>query len=96
MKKIDKMKKYYFFDPHPGGILGAIIPLPKVIKDAIDQIADKEWSLDQVLKRLGQIEGLKVSTSESSKEPCMLIGNIKNEGFTHSWRLLYFSPLLEK
>ena len=48
---VDKVRLY---DPHPG-FLGAAVPLPESMKEAIDQLAEKEMSLEETLELLNPI-----------------------------------------
>ena len=40
-----------FFDPHPG-MAGAVVPLPLVMKKAVDELSGKELTLDQGAEQL--------------------------------------------
>jgi len=81
-------KQYEFYDPHPGGISGAIVPLPTHMKSVADSLNGKTITLEEAVEKIG--EGARVI------EKYNFIMYVKNSGTaTHSWRLIRYKELEE-
>jgi hypothetical protein len=77
----------YFYDPHPG-LMGAIIPLPSVLKDAVDKLDDKTLDLNTVLKSLKELGSSIGAEVENRKD--MIVATMRKDGYIHSWRLIFY------
>lgn len=91
---------FIFSDPHPGGIMGCLKPLPDGVKLMVDDMDGKRMSLAAALIRIARaldaagITGmqLKSHSNEDKTEGWIGLtqGSVKNPP-CHSWRLIKYS-----
>lgn len=92
--------KVRFFNPHPG-LAGAAITLPQAIKTAIDELAEKEMTLDEGLAKINASliqDGHQIGELEVGSNHAMIFLWIPNKQFpprvtTHTFRLLCFKQV---
>ena len=84
-------KKVTFYDPHPG-YMGAIIPLPKPMKEIADMLNGQEMNLEEAVEAIESMAGqFNESVVKVVEESNWILFKFEDGiGRTHGYRLLRY------